>query len=370
MGWSRLQLVSLAAALTAAAACTRPPLESEGTGSVGRDGGSLGRTPGGSSGGSSAGSSGLGGFAGGQSCARYILPTSRPVPDVLILMDASGSMNDDLNGMQCSPGCGAGSKWSLTSAAIETIVSQTNTAVNWGLAWFPAGGGGFCGVSVTPSVPVSPENSLVVMNAIAGRFPGGSTPMRLAVAAAAASLNALTDNNRKLILLATDGASNCVPGNSNTLADDTAAAIDAIASAAAQGLPTLVLGIAPAGGPADAALDQMAAAGGLPRPGSPAYYPLSQTSELVATLKGLNTALINCVFDLPVQPTNDGTTSRQPFVVSVDGVPIPFDTTHTDGWDYTAPTQTQIQLYGPPCATVMNDPSAHTLAIDFFCPGD
>jgi hypothetical protein len=271
--------------------------------------------------------------------------------------------------MQCTPSCGA-SKWKLTSAAIGTIVSQTNTAVNWGLAWFPTGDVGLCGVSVTPSVPVGPENSLVVTNAIGGHFPGGSTPTRLAEAAAAATLSGLSDNNRKLILLATDGGSNCVPGSSDTLADDTAAAIDAIASAAEQGFSTLVLGIAPAGGPADATLDQMAAAGGLPRPGSPAYYPLSETSALVATLKGLNTAPTTCVFSVPAPPTNDGTTTRPQFVVSVDGVAIPFDATHTDGWDYTAPTRTQIQLFGPPCATVMNDPSAHTLALDFFCPGD
>jgi len=359
--------IALASAVAGAIACTRPPLSTRDAGSGGPGGAPAVGTTGGSSGGASA-STGVGG---GQSCGRYVVPSPTSAVDVLILMDKSGSMADDLSGTACSTGCRGRSKWELTAAAIETIVSQTSATVNWGLKWFPDPNGGLCGVNAGLAVPVGPDNAPVLTSAIDRQTPGGSTPAQAAESAAAAYLAGLTDDYRKVILLATDGASNCMPGNSDTIADDTPAAIDAIASAAEQGFPTLVLGVAAVGGPADPALDQMAAAGGLARAGAHGYHPLSDTSALIATLEGLpTTAPGSCVFSVPVPPTTDGTTTRPPFAISVDGVPVPFDTTHTNGWDYTAPTRTSVQLYGPPCETVLNDPPTHTISIDFYCPGD
>jgi len=268
--------------------------------------------------------------------------------------------------MTCASGCGANSKWQLAKTAIDELTMHTDWSLSWGFAWFPTNG--LCGATA-PAVPVALENYQAIGGVVGRLTPGGSTPTRAAEEMAAAYLAGLDTDARKVILLVTDGASNCMPGNSNTTIDDTAGAIDAIATAAAQGFPTLVLGVAAAGGSADPALDQMAAAGGFPRAGSPAYTPLSGTSDLLDTLSSMMPTVPSCVLTLPTAPNTDGTT-RNPFIISVDGMPVPFDTTHTNGWDYTDPAQTHAQLYGPPCATIMNNPRAHTIAIDFFCPGD
>ena len=63
-------------------------------------------------------------------------------PDILIVQDRSLSMTDDNNDQPCAGGsasgdgnCGAASKWSQTTTALNTVLSQTDTSVNWGLYW-------------------------------------------------------------------------------------------------------------------------------------------------------------------------------------------------------------------------------------------
>jgi len=76
-------------------------------------------------------------------------------PDILILLDRSGSMNECLMpdaGMNTN--CGANSKWAQLIPAITQVVSQTDTEVNWGLKFFPDNGGTTttCNVSTMPEV--------------------------------------------------------------------------------------------------------------------------------------------------------------------------------------------------------------------------
>ena len=56
------------------------------------------------------------------------------------------------------------------TAAINQVVSQTETEVNWGLKLF-ADAGGACGVSLNVAVGVAPMNAA----AIERRSPGGPT---------------------------------------------------------------------------------------------------------------------------------------------------------------------------------------------------
>src|SRR5947199_112552 len=84
------------------------------------------------------GAGGLSGHDGGTSCGSIERPSSNRLPDVLLLQDASGSMNNDINDLSCATGgCGPTSKWSLMTAAIKQVVTETETQVNWGLKFFP-----------------------------------------------------------------------------------------------------------------------------------------------------------------------------------------------------------------------------------------
>ena len=89
-------------------------------------------------------------------------PLAKLPPDILIILDASGSMNNDISDTSCgNNGCGATSKWALMTPAINMVVSQTETTVNWGLKFF-ADTDNTCGVGNTVPVGVGANNANAV----------------------------------------------------------------------------------------------------------------------------------------------------------------------------------------------------------------
>jgi hypothetical protein len=324
-------------------------------------------------GGNAAGGGGTGGIAGGASCATFTRPASRLPPDILVVLDASGSMNDDPDNASCAGGCGAASKWSLMTAALNQVVSRTDASVNWGLKLFADAG--TCGVNNLSAVPIAAGNAAAIANAIVARTDasgnvasGSNTPTRRAEEAAVSYLDTLTDLNPKYIVLATDGLPNCMPGSSSTTVDDTAGAVAAVAGARTAGYPTFVVGISSAGGAADSALSMMAVEGGFPRMATPPYYPVTSSAELVTALNALVGVAASCEFALPPAPTSDGTTSLPAFSVTGDGAEIARDESHADGWDYVSPAMTSIALYGAPCDAVKAG-AIQTITIVFRCHG-
>ena len=108
-------------------------------------------------------------------------------------------MNNDVNDLACTGGCGAISKWALTTPAIIQTVSTTEGDVNWGLKFF-ADQGGTCGVTSTVAVPIAPNNAAAIATAIMGRTAangglnnGTQTPTRIAEQAA---VSLLLDDHR------------------------------------------------------------------------------------------------------------------------------------------------------------------------------
>ena len=143
-------------------------------------------------------------------------PPSKLPPDILIVLDASGSMNEDATNASCTGGCGANSKWALLTPALNQVVMQTETEVNWGLKLF-ADTNNTCGVSPNMvAVPIGANSAAAIAAATAARTDangnvtnGSRTPTRSAEDAAVTYLRANTDPNPKFILMATDGQPNC-----------------------------------------------------------------------------------------------------------------------------------------------------------------
>jgi hypothetical protein len=307
----------------------------------------------------------------GMNCAERPQTLSKLPPDILIVLDASGSMNNNISDGQCTNGCGAESKWALLTPAINEVVGMTDTTVNWGLKFF-ADTDNTCGVGNNVAVPVGANAAGAIQNAIMGRTAanggvtnGSRTPTRLAENAGANYMRALTDQNPRFILLATDGLPNCAPGNSDTAADDSAGAVMAVTDAANMGIPTFVVGMATAGmGMADTTLSNMANAGGFPRGGSPSYYSVNNADEFVQVLMTLVGVAATCTFSVPDPPNDD--TDRSHIGVVVNGTELKRDTTHTNGWDYTSAGMTAVQLYGSACTGIMNG-SITDVKIVFKC---
>jgi hypothetical protein len=321
---------------------------------------------------------------GGTFCGTVNRPLVALPPDVLIVLDRSGSMDNDINdrgcttdgGMMMGTGqCGANSKWGIMTPAIKQVVSATETTVNWGLKYFADPNNSGCNVNNTAAVNVAPMNATAVNNSItmqtnaAGGISNGSrTPTRAGITGAVSYLNGRTEQNPRFILLATDGLPNCKQGASDTT-DDSPAAIQAVQNAfMTSGIPTFVVGIATSGmGTADATLSSMAVAGGYPNPGTPSYYSVDTQQALIDALNAIITKVGGeCRFALGPLPSNDGRTSYDAITIFADGVPQDRDGTHADGWDYADASHSSIQLAGSLCQRVM-DGQVQAITVAYMC---
>src|SRR5262245_33407063 len=62
----------------------------------------------------------------GMNCREVMQPLNKLPPDILLVQDASGSMNEDATNTSCgNNGCGATSKWALMIPAINMVISET-----------------------------------------------------------------------------------------------------------------------------------------------------------------------------------------------------------------------------------------------------
>ncbi|HSS40785.1 MAG TPA: hypothetical protein VLT58_18610, partial [Polyangia bacterium] len=147
-------------------------------------------------------------------CGQVNSPLKVVPPDVLLIQDRSGSMDNDDNDKSCRrAGCGAMSKWSEMTVAVTQVVTTTQATVNWGLKFFADGSDAeACGVLPGATVPIAPNNAGPITTALGNRGAATNTPTRAAVQAGTAYLMSLQDTNPKYILLATDGEPNCADG--------------------------------------------------------------------------------------------------------------------------------------------------------------
>jgi len=254
------------------------------------------------------------------------------------------------------------SKWVTMTGALNSSVMATAATVNYGLKFFPTDSA--CGVTDGIAVPIAAYNAGPMNSAIAMTTPGGFTPTATALASAGRYLMGLTRPNPRFVLLATDGEPTCGAGGGNT-GSDAQAAIAAVTSLAAAGIPVYVIGIATQG-MADATLNAMATAGGRPRNANPTYYPVQTATDLTAALSAIGGQIASCTFtvkapDAPADPGN--------VAVKANGMTVPKSA--TDGWQF-GPNMTSIEITGTWCAKIQSGAITDIQAIfackDFVIP--
>lgn len=270
---------------------------------------------------------GGGGDINGEACGGNVAMANHLPPDLLIVLDRSGSMNQSSTGANCNGMAGC-SKWDQMVAAINQVVAPTTASIRWGLMLFGSNPTG-CGVATVANVPPDVNTAGAIATQLAARAnqPGSSTPTRAAETNAAAYLRTLTDANPKVILLATDGQPNCAGngmGNNAGMADDQPT-IDAVAAVAGMGIPSYVIGVGMTG--AEATLNSMAMAGGHPQAATPFYYPVASTADLTAAL-----TMIQGMANLPCQFALRGMVTDPKMVsVTIPGITAPTFTLDNGG---------------------------------------
>ncbi|MFO0714965.1 MAG: vWA domain-containing protein [Sandaracinus sp.] len=286
-------------------------------------------------------------------------------PDMLIVMDVSGSM--------CSPLIdtfppSTTTKMQIMKGSLTTLVTAWDARINFGMMLFP--GSGTCGPGTITNM-IAPHNA----TAISGRLRSirddlfgcptsnpGATPTPPSLDAARDYYATIPVNPiGRYVLLATDGLPNCgaeqPDGSTAETIEETITAIEALQ---AEGIDTYVLGFGSGLDGAGTTLMRMATAGGTSRP-----YNARSAAELDAALGTIAAEVIppSCTVML------DGAT-RDPalFQVRFDGGPlIPRDESHGRGWDYDASSNT-ITFYGAECTEISGGSVAH-VDVDFGCPG-
>jgi von Willebrand factor type A domain-containing protein len=345
-----------------------------GTGNVGAgtSSGTAGAGPATGATGTSGATGTTGPSATGPNCGLMQYGLQNVPPDLLLILDKSGSMANQPDDTPCmGGGATCETKWGDMAAGLNMVVTQTATTIRWGLKFFSSNNG--CGVNQAVDVPVGPNNAAAIDAAINMTMPGGDTPTALAIDAGVAYLMGLTDTNPKYILLATDGEPNCAMAatggryggryGGGATQDDSAGAEAAVTAAATAGFPVFVVGVGNVT-PAIATLDQLAINGGRPQPTEPRYYPVASTTDLVSVLGTIGGQIASCTFSLgkvPPDPTNIGV-----YAMSASGT-TKLAESATNGWQYGA-GMTSIELTGAACDAVKSKTTTDVQAI-FGCPG-
>jgi von Willebrand factor type A domain len=360
-------------------ACAKVDQGPGNTGASGGNGGPVGNGGGGpvsGTGGSMRGTMGGGGMGGEASCGQEMFDLIRKPAELMLVLDRSASMQKDSADMT-STGANDPTKWAQVVPALTEVITQTGggTELLWGMKTFPQDGNGTA-CSNSPStvttridVPIAPRNASAMNAAIALTTPNGDgTPTAAAVLVALDYLKGLVSDNRKFILLATDGDPSCggvsgaLTGNGNAVAD----AVTAVTMAATAGIPTFVVGV---GSKTTSllTLNMLANAGGEARPDpnplATKFYQVATQGELVVALQTITGQIErDCIFPFkkaPPVPEN--------IAVKVMGTKAPFDSSNRTGWNYTDSTNMAVQVYGSWCEMIKTN-AANMVQIVFGCP--
>jgi hypothetical protein len=361
-----------------AGACSPPKVVAPTpVGAGGAGGTSVGTGGAGGTGGSGSSTGGVSGAGGG-----FTVSDAGPLPDttaidagtcgfekfnlehrpaeLLLVLDRSGSMGDSLTGRRPMPG--ERTKWDEAIPAIDDVLMKTETQIMWGLKLFPVGDTMTCASSDGVNVPLAKNNAATLISTYKAAGPlGDGTPTAETIKRAVAYLKATPSTNARYLVLATDGEPTCADGLDGDLRDD-AAAVQAVKDAATAGFHTFVIGIATGLG-AGTVLDNMAVAGLEPRAGAPRYYLAANRGDLIAALGTITGKVASCTFPLTTPPP-----SPNDVAVNIGTTRVSKDTTHSDGWDYTA-GNTAIEVYGPTCDRVKAGAAGDEVSITFGCPG-
>jgi hypothetical protein len=287
-------------------------------------------------------------------------PTPQPV-DLLLVLDRSGSMSNDIATDSACSGGGRGrdagpctTKWSTMTTSLDQVLAASPAGVQWGLKFFTSPKGQTCTVNAGADVPVGAGTAAQIQAQIAGNSPANSTPTTAAINAAVAYFGTVNDGLAHYILLATDGQPNCDPGTSGTVsATSVANTVAAIAAAAAAGIKTYVIGI----GPSTGNLDNFAAAGG-----TGTYFPATSPDALTAALSSIVVAVASCSFTMPSAPPDPSNLG----VYLDKSTKVPLDP--SDGYSL-SPDNLTVTFNGSYCDGLKNG-TYQVVQVFFGCPGE
>lgn len=276
----------------------------------------------------------------GGACGSQEILATPVAPNLLIALDRSCSMDNNVTGTGMT-------KWAISIAAIDTMLTSYANQIRFGLTLFPdRGDGAQCQQNAPFPFYVGPGNEAAIsalLNAALdpadNNFPDGPCVTNIDTAMEQAATDpGLADPERdSYILLLTDGKQagcNAAGGDAGTTT-----IIDDLFQN--KGVGTFVLGFGSGVDPAQ--LDIFANAGGVPSTGANQFYDAADQMSLDAALNTIANKTLGCSFTLDQVPPNP-----EEIYVFQNNMKVGRDPTHMSGWDYD-PATNQVTFYGANC---------------------
>jgi len=285
-------------------------------------------------------------IAGVCGCNGQPYTANRVQPNVLIVLDRSSSMNEDIGG---------GTKWEIAKQAITDLLAAEGGQIRFGLAMYPGTNsdcsqGSRCTAGRVFVDPAASTTARINMTLGAAGTCDLGTPTA-EILASLIDYAPLEDTmHPDYILLITDGQSNC---------DDPVPEVTALAGETPP-VHTFVVGFGDGVDPDE--LNALAEAGGTARPGGPpSYYEATDPMSLAQAFEAIAGSVLSCSYTLstvPPDPTQ--------LYVYVDDMPVARDP--GAGWDYDAATN-QVTFHGAVCNRLLGG-QATEVVIVYGCPLD
>jgi hypothetical protein len=277
-------------------------------------------------------------------------------PDMLVVLDRSGSMNSPPATFPPT----FTTKWASMKTSLTSVVTAKQQQIKFGLLEFPSDDN--CAATAAPKVNIGLGSGPGVTNYFSNRSPNGNTPAHIGLASALTYFNSLPVNPAgRYVLFATDGLPNCLGGVPETASDaQTVAAVTALFNA---GIKTYVLGFGQFAGMAGV-LNDAAVAGGKAKPGATKYYEATNAAELSAAFQQIAGGVIvpSCSFQLQTTPPDPNNVT-----VTINGVSVPRSPSHATGWDY-SPNAMTITFFGAYCDQIKAGTMTN-VSFAYGCPG-
>ncbi len=273
---------------------------------------------------------------GAPNCGEVDYQLGAIAPNVVLVLDKSGSMVSDgdansdgvMDGYwdhDGDPDTGLVTRWESLHRVVDSIVVGLDAQIGFGAMLFPAtnASDGYsaaaCTIADAPEIPVASMNAAAVLAGIPAADAldlHGATPATAGIEAAAAHLETLDPDVPRYLVLVTDGAANCGADATTVpeLLENYDARLPEIVADAFEnrGIATFVVGIdirdelggvGPDGMPEAntfTALQDVALAGGRPRPGPVAFHAADDELDLMAALSEIAGEVLSC--DIPLDP--------------------------------------------------------------------
>lgn len=294
----------------------------------------------------------------GMGCGRTVFSTTRLAPNVMIVLDRSGSMSEPADGT---------TRWDLAKRAIQAVTTRFDTTIRFGLATFSACLPGGCSAGRVV-VPIADRNAsringflapLVARGSADGSSPNYLCDTAFAETSTGVTLQGLVGNamlqdtsRANAVLLVTDGGENPECTGTGRPAGPVAAG-----NLFRQAVPVRTYAVGMSGDTNPDQLRAIATAGNTTR-----FYQANNSADLIAALNTIAQDLGSCDMMLNGSPP-DSTM----IYVYFNRMPVAIPADPTNGWTYDPSTHT-LHFHGTSCNQIRGN-TVMALDVVYGCDG-